>query len=152
MANQESTPIHRRRARSTLQPNKKRDSGQGQHGGEVPPLKTQSAKAKGRRLQQFVRNLILKNFKNLRPRDVRSTPMGSQGEDIQLSALAFESIPFNIECKNQELSKTVYEWYNQAKGKDGEPLLVIKRNNAKPLVVIDAEYFLSNWALYKEPK
>ena len=27
--------------------------------------------------------------------------------------------------------------------KDYEPVVVIKRNNAKPLVVVDAEYFVS---------
>ena len=37
------------------------------------------------------------------------------------------------------------ESYKQAEENSGnyEPVVVIKRNNAKPLVVVDAEYFVS---------
>jgi len=47
-------------------------------------LKPQSAKAKGRKLQQWVRDQILQRFPTLSTDDVRSTSMGASGEDVQL--------------------------------------------------------------------
>jgi len=62
----------------------------------------QSRKQKGRRLQQAVRDLILENFKELEPDDVRSTPMGVSGTDVQLSPAARRLFPYSTECKNTE--------------------------------------------------
>lgn len=45
-------------------------------------------KNKGRLGQQEVCKLILDNFEDLEPDDVRSNPMGSDGEDILLSPKA----------------------------------------------------------------
>lgn len=102
----------------------------------------QSAKAKGRKLQQWTRDLILKLWSGLTIRDVRSTSMGAGGVDIQLSTRASEVVPYAIECKNHE-QIGVYKWYEQAteNSENLEPLLVIKSNNKKPLVVVDAEHF-----------
>ncbi len=53
-------------------------------------MKTSSAKAKGRRLQQTVRDKILSLFPTLElDVDVRSAIMGETGEDIKLSKKAF---------------------------------------------------------------
>ena len=65
-------------------------------------MKTRSAKNKGKRLQNDVRDLILETFKQLEPDDVRSTTMGDSGEDILLSPAARKLFPFSVECKNQE--------------------------------------------------
>jgi hypothetical protein len=67
--------------------------------------------------------------------------MGAGGEDVQLSPAARELFPYTIECKNMA-KIAVYNYYEQAKqhGK-GEPLVVIKQNNSKPLVIVDADYF-----------
>jgi hypothetical protein len=67
--------------------------------------------------------------------------MGAGGEDIQLSPAAREAIPFTIECKNNARI-AVYKFYEQActHGK-GEPIVVIKQNRSKPLVIVDADYF-----------
>lgn len=104
-------------------------------------MKPQSAKAKGRNLQKWVRDKILAKFPHLEPDDVRSTSMGAGGEDVQLSPAARELMPYTIECKNMA-KIAVYNYYEQAKqhGK-GEPLVVIKQNNSKPLVIVDADYF-----------
>lgn len=104
-------------------------------------MKPQSAKAKGRNLQKWVRDKILAKFPHLEPDDVRSTSMGAGGEDVQLSPAARELFPYTIECKNMA-KIAVYNYYEQAKqhGK-GEPLVVIKQNNSKPLVIVDADYF-----------
>lgn len=104
-------------------------------------MKTASAKNKGRALQQWVRDLLLKLHPGLSLDDVRSTSMGAGGEDIQLSPAAREMIPFTIECKNNARI-AVYKFYEQAcqHGK-GEPVVVIKQNRSKPLVIVDADYF-----------
>ena len=113
-------------------------------------MKTRSAKNKGKRLQNNVRDLLLETFTQLEPDDVRSTTMGESGEDIQLSPAARKLIPFAFECKNQE-KLNIWESYSQAVDncKDYEPVVVIKRNNHKPLVVVDAEYFVG---LHKNEK
>ena len=106
-------------------------------------MKTSSAKAKGRLLQQWTRDLILEHFPDLEPDDVRSTGMGQSGEDIQLSPAARKRFGFSIECKNVE-RLNVWDAYDQACANSGdyEPLLVMKKNRKKPLVVMDAESFI----------
>jgi hypothetical protein len=110
-------------------------------------MSPRSAKAKGRKLQTWVVERLLRVFKRLTPLDVRSTPMGVNGVDVQLSSLAYRKFPYNIECKNTERIRTIYNYYEQAIShdtieKEGEPLLIIKMNRQKPLVVVDAEHFI----------
>jgi len=106
-------------------------------------MKTQSAKAKGRRLQQWVRDQLIESL-DVHPEDVESRSMGAQGEDVMLARAAREKFPFSIECKNVE-KLNVWDAYDQAKVNSGdyEPIVVMKKNGKKPLVVIDAEYFIS---------
>lgn len=59
----------------------------------------QAAKAKGRKGQQEVVKLLLHASPGLREDDIRSTPMGSQGEDVLLSPRARQRFPWNIEVK-----------------------------------------------------
>jgi hypothetical protein len=107
-------------------------------------MKPQSAKAKGRNLQKWTRDLILETF-GLSAPDVRSTSMGASGVDILLSTHAATKCPLSIECKN--LAKiAVYQHYEQAstnaESTPGlEPVVIMKQNHSKPLVVVDAEYF-----------
>ena len=105
-------------------------------------MKTQSAKAKGRRLQQWVRNLLIEKLE-VHPEDVESSSMGAGGEDLIMARAAREKFPYSIECKNQE-KVNIWESYSQAveNSKDYEPIVVVKRNNHKPLVLVDAEYFI----------
>jgi hypothetical protein len=69
--------------------------------------------------------------------------MGASGEDILLSPAARRVVPLSIECKSRD-KIAVYGYYEQAKdnAKGNEPCLFIKQNRSKPLVVVDAEYFL----------
>jgi hypothetical protein len=110
-------------------------------------MKTQSAKAKGRKLQQWVRDLILKRFLCLEPDDVRSTSMGAGGEDLLLSPAARKLLPLSFECKNLN-SMAFYKWYDQAcinAPKKTEPIVVAKANHRKPVVIVDAEYFFDHY-------
>ena len=106
-------------------------------------MKPRSAKNKGKRLQNKVRDLILEKFNTLEPDDVRSTSMGCGGEDLQLSPAARKKFNFSVECKNVE-KLNVWAAYEQASANCGkhEPLLVMKKNRKKPLVVMDAEQFI----------
>ena len=102
-----------------------------------------SARAKGRRLQQFVRDVLLKTFPSLEKDDVRSTAMGQGGEDVQLSPAARKLIPYQIECKNKARAQ-VSTWYAQASGHgDHEPLLVVKQDGSDPLAVVSFKHFVS---------
>ena len=107
-------------------------------------MKTASGKAKGRNLQKLVRDKILEAFPVLEPDDAKSCSMGASGEDVQLSPAARRLFPYSVECKARA-SISVYAWYQQAKTnapKGMEPLLVIKQNYGKPLVVIDLDSFM----------
>ena len=110
-------------------------------------MKTSSAKQKGRKLQQWMRDLLIQKL-GVHPEDIESRSMGSQGEDLIMARAAREKFPLSIECKNQE-SVNVWKSYQQAAENSGEyePIVVIKRNQSKPLVIIDAEYFV---AMFKE--
>lgn len=106
-------------------------------------MKTATGKAKGRRLQQYVRDKLLELHPSLEPDDIKSTAMGQGGEDVQLSPAARRLIPLTIECKSRQ-AISVYPWYEQAMAnnpKDYVPVLVIKQDRKKPLVVVDADWF-----------
>lgn len=107
-------------------------------------MSPRSAKAKGRKLQNWVAEQLLSILKGLTSLDVRSTPMGVNGVDVQMSTAAYKQFPYDIECKNTERMTTLYNYYEQAISHDsgGEPLLVVKMNHKKPLVVVDAEHFI----------
>lgn len=62
-------------------------------------ISIQSAKSKGREGQKDVVKKLLKTFTELTEDDIRSCPMGSQGEDVLLSSAARRLIPWNIEVK-----------------------------------------------------
>ena len=105
-------------------------------------MKTQSAKAKGRRLQQWFRDLLIEKL-NIHPEDIESRSMGAGGEDLIMARAAREKFPYSVECKNQE-KINLWESYNQAQqnSKNHEPVVILKRNNFKPLILVDAEYFV----------
>ena len=60
-----------------------------------------------------------------------------------MASAAREKFPYSIECKNVE-KLNVWEAYKQAdeNSKNYEPVVVMKKNNHKTLVVLDAEYFV----------
>ena len=72
--------------------------------------------------------------------------MGAGGEDLIIARDARQKFPFSIVCKNQE-KLNVYDAYDQACANSGdyEPILFMKKNRKKALVVVDAEYFIKNY-------
>lgn len=109
------------------------------------PIKTSSAKAKGRNLQKWVRDLILSTFQDLESDDVKSTSMGASGEDVQLSPAARRKFPYSVECKAHK-SFAIYSILEQAKTNcptNADPLVIIKADRQRPLAVVDAEHFFT---------
>lgn len=106
-------------------------------------MKTRSAKNKGKRLQNKVKELLLESFKQLEEDDVRSAIMGETGEDIKLSPAARKLIPYSFECKNQE-KINIWDSLNQAEENSGDysPVLIFKRNRSKTYAVINIEKFI----------
>jgi len=104
-------------------------------------MNTAGRKAKGRRLQQWVRDQLIERLE-IDPEDIESRPMGSGGEDLIMARAARERFPFSVEAKNQE-SGNVWKAYEQAQAnaKQYEALVIMKKNGKKPLAVIDAETF-----------
>ena len=105
-------------------------------------MKTQAKKAKGRRLQQKFMQLLIEKL-DIDPEDIESRSMGAGGEDLIMSKAARNKFPYSIECKNQE-RLNIWSAWEQANNNKGiyEPLVVLKKNGVRPLVVLDAENFL----------
>lgn len=106
-------------------------------------MKPRSAKAKGRRFQQEVRDLLLKLAPELEPDDVRSTSMGAGGEDILFSPAARRIYPLSIECKNVEKIR-IWDGIDQARENCGPhiPAVVFKKNGEEPYIAVPFMKFL----------
>lgn len=66
-------------------------------------MKTASAKAKGRRLAQETKEILLHYFPGLHPDDITVTASGTPGPDLIFSPMAKAILSINdVECKNRE--------------------------------------------------
>jgi hypothetical protein len=75
-----------------------------------------SSKAKGRRLQNYVRDMLREVYHGLHPDDIKSQTMGMTGEDIVRTPAAKEVCAFSFECLS--------------------PAIVFKKNGKQPYVAI----------------
>ena len=100
-------------------------------------MKTQSAKAKGRKLQKWMRELLIEKL-DIHPEDIESRSMGAGGEDLIMARAAREKFPMSVECKNQE-KLNIWSSLEQAEDNAGPhiPLLVFKRNRSKTYVSME---------------
>ena len=108
--------------------------------------KARSAKAKGRKFQQLIRDKIIELLEpyGVVAEDVKSTAMGQGGVDVQLSPYAQSLLPIAIECKHHK-SMAVYGLFEQAKANATEeldPVLFIKADRKEPLVVMTLGNYL----------
>ena len=106
-------------------------------------MNARSVKAKGRRLQNMLRDLLKKAFPTLEEDDIKSQTMGMTGEDIVMSPLAQKTIPYSFECKNKErldLWKSLLQAEENCNGRT--PVLVIKRNRSKTYAVLELDKFM----------
>lgn len=104
-------------------------------------MKTSSAKAKGRRLQQRVRDdMRAIAGSRLDPSDIESTTMGLSGVDVILTKAARDLFgPLAFECKNVELLNAVgvfQKHYDKYAAKSMVPIMVHSRNHIEPRVTM----------------
>ena len=98
-------------------------------------MKTKSAKAKARALQNLVKKMIEETFQV----SCRVRIMGEQGDDVYPDGWSWN---IYVECKNREKLSPWRDLKDTArKAGDKFPVLVIKRNREKPVVVM----YLHNW-------
>ena len=117
-------------------------------------IKVQSAKAKGRRLQQWACKQIsqITGYEwgsSGDDKPIESRPMGQSGTDVRMESQVRKMFPFSVECKAQE-SWGVHSWIDQARANQEEGtdwLVVAKRSRQKPVVIMDAERFFE---IYKQ--
>jgi hypothetical protein len=104
-------------------------------------MRPSSAKAKGRILQQWVRDTLCTLFDLVPEEDIINRSSGANGEDLILSPAARKLLPISIECKNRK-AFAIYKDYVQAMENAGKhnPVLIIKQNRSIPLAVVEAEY------------
>ena len=104
-----------------------------------------SRKAKGRRLQQAVRQDLV-DCLGIDPGDILSTAMGQSGCDIYLSPAARALFPYGVECKAQE-TISLPAWWEQctanAEAEGLAPLLILKQSRRAALAVLRWEDLLA---------
>ena len=103
-----------------------------------------SSKAKGRRLQNFVRDMLREIYlPELHEDDIKSQTMGMTGEDIILSPAAREVCSFSFECKNVERLQ-MWQAIEQCEANKPEcsaPAIVFKKNGKDPYIAIPFKIF-----------
>lgn len=116
----------------------------------LKPIKVSSRKSKGRGLQKYVCSKLAEVLKIDYQQDndnceIHSKEMGQSGTDIVLRGVARERIKFDIECKNTE-KLNLYKTIEQSKlnTQNGRNWLVVhKKNQHKPITILDFEVFVS---------
>ena len=105
-------------------------------------MKPNSRKAKGRYLQNIMKDRIIKLYPVLGKDDIRTSLMSEAGADIKLTSHTARTLfPYSIECKNRQDFKTLYNYFNQARRHLAlEPLLIVKMNRERPLAIVDLEH------------
>jgi hypothetical protein len=109
-----------------------------------PRISVQSAKAKGRQLQQEVRDALLEAFPSLEPDDIRSTSMGAGGEDLMLSPAARKLLGgIQIECKRLKTLKTLYGWLTQAKAHGPyKPVVFVRADREEAVAILPMKDYI----------
>lgn len=102
----------------------------------------QSNKAKGRKGQQDVRDMLLGLFEELEFDDIRSTSMGASGADLLLSPAAKRLFPYEVEVKRKKKIGAA-RFMEQAKEHGGlEPVAFFREDRGVWYTVLTAEHFL----------
>ena len=113
-------------------------------------MNPKSGKAKGRRLQNYVRDKLREVYiklwtkaPKLEPDDIKSQTMGMGGEDIVLSPAARKLIPYSFECKNKERLNIWQSIEQCEENSNGSiPVVVIKRNRSKIYAIMEFDEWL----------
>jgi hypothetical protein len=111
-------------------------------------VRPQSCKAKGRRLQQEVRDVLrqIGTPYGLVDGDIESRGMGQAGVDIILSPAAQRVFDLAVECKNVEnlnVAKVFKEHYAKYEALSALKLLIHTKNHHETLVTMKLNDFIS---------
>jgi len=111
-------------------------------------MKSASRKAKGRKLQNAIRDDLrsLGSWYGLVDGDVEARQMGGVGVDIILSPRAKRVLPFDIECKNQEALNVFAEYmkhYQKYRKTKNLKILIHSKNRSETLVTMRWKTFKS---------
>jgi hypothetical protein len=108
-------------------------------------MKPKSTKSKGRKAAMEVQRMFLKTFPMLEVDDIRVTPSGVQGEDLQLSPRAREVLPYSFEMKNKE-RLNIWDALEQSKThvakNNHKPVVIFRRNRTPFHVCMEMDTFL----------
>lgn len=114
-------------------------------------MKTRSAKAKGRRVQNWLHDELHYLFPELEPDDIIPRQMGGAGDDIMLSPAARKLIPCSFECKNVEkLSLHAAMRQAEANANGLIPVVIFKKNYTPYGAAIAAKDLLDLSLRYKQ--
>eukprot|EP00040_Diaphanoeca_grandis_P023145 m.125445 g.125445 ORF g.125445 m.125445 type:complete len:329 (-) comp29130_c0_seq3:72-1058(-) len=106
-----------------------------------------AAKAKGRRFQQQIAEVIKTEFPFLTGNDVRSTPMGCPGVDIILSPKAQTALPYEFElkcCESLSIWSVIEQSLKRLDVTSGMvPCIVAGKNRTKPVAVVPLGHWLN---------
>lgn len=107
-------------------------------------MKPRSAKNKGKKFQNLIRNKILETFPQLEETDVKSTTMGESGTDVFLSPAAAKMFPYGVECKSvaKFVGNTYFDQARSNTPKGMESVVFVKENRRDPLVLITLDHFM----------
>jgi len=113
-----------------------------------------SRKAKGRNLQNKIRELLLETYKGkVEAGDIKTAIMGESGQDVILSPHAQRTIaPLAVEAKNVE-ALSIWKALAQCESNTKEneiPVLIFKRNYSKIYATVEIGDFLKLLKAYSE--
>ena len=107
-------------------------------------ISVRSAKNKGARLQNHIRDRLRAVFSSLHEDDILAQPMGQSGSDIILTPAARELIKYSFEAK--AFAKfSMYSHMEQASANarpDETPIVVFRADRKKAMVMVDFEHFI----------
>ena len=111
------------------------------------PIKTQSAKAKGRNHQKAVKALLEEEFE-WEEGDCESRSMGSGGVDLMFSPKARKDFPWSIECKKRkkfptpkDMEQANYNAYPETEGM----VAYSPHGTSKIYFVVEGKTFIKHW-------
>ena len=109
---------------------------------KIVTVKARSAKNKGKRLQNILRDKLVELYPELKD-DIGSQIMGMTGEDIVLTPHAKTLLPYSFECKNVEKLNIWSALEQTSKNcEDRIPALVFTRNYTPTYVALPFEHLI----------
>lgn len=108
-------------------------------------MRPQSAKAKGRRFQQWCAERFKQRLPQLTGNDVRSLSMGAAGDDLILSPAAQRLLPYGFEMKNVETLSLWATLRQVQKRRDDDltPCVVARKNRTHPVAIVPFGHLLT---------